>query len=798
MDSVGRFVLRRQLGRGGQSTVWLAHDPRMDREVAVKVFHFESPSVRSLAGSWLQEAKDAGRLSDPNIVALHEAELDAPYPYLVFEYVNGESLAQLLQKRGALPAQEAVRLMVNVLDGLAAAHAKGLVHRDIKPANILVDTQGRARLTDFGIAARTEPGQSPPSQPLCGTLPYLSPEALAGAAPHPSMDLFACGLVLAESIIGKPLVQESDRGKALQRLGSEQLSLPPADREGLDDSLRSLVNRALALNPEQRFADAQAFAQALRNWLEPAPDDTSQAAQGASATLEFLMRRMRHKSDFPAMSSSIARILSLASSESESVSSMTSHILQDVALTNKLLRVVNSAVYQRGDSVSTVSRAVQVVGFHGIRNLALSLVLLEHMQDRTHASMLKEEFVRSLLAGALGYEFSSTAKEAEDAFLGGIFKNLGCMLTLFYFPEEAQQIRKILQLGEPPMTADQASTKVLGLSYEDLGLGVAKAWGLPEGIQKRMSRPAGTPPSRRPQDPVERLRWTSEAGNEMATLLFAQEPETARKKITEVARQYATVLGVDEAHILVGVEKARSRLKAMAEAMDLGIQRNSAAHKVLHPEAEKSPTQSSSRPGQDTESTIESLKLHATLDDSTQAPEVVERVRTATDTLTAGIQDITNAMVSDFKLADVLRMVLETMFRAIGFDRIVFCMRDAKTETIGGRLGLGEGSTDLVKKFRIPLKEPKPDLLAAVCLKGVDSMISDSSDPRIQSRLPRWYLESVNAPSFLLLPLQVKGVPLGLIYADKISAGQLELDERELGLLRTLRSQAVMAFRHST
>ena len=124
-------------------------------------------------------------------------------------------------------------------------------------------------------------------------------------------------------------------------------------------------------------------------------------------------------------------------------------------------------------------------------------------------------------------------------------------------------------------------------------------------------------------------------------------------------------------------------------------------------------------------------------------------------------------------------------------------MRDAKTESIVGRFGLGEGIEKLVPVFKTHLKAPTPDLFAVVCIKGVDSLISDATESRIVQRLPEWYRKGINAPTFLLLPLQIKGAPFGLIYADKADHGALELDEKELALLRTLRNQAVMAFKQS-
>jgi hypothetical protein len=194
------------------------------------------------------------------------------------------------------------------------------------------------------------------------------------------------------------------------------------------------------------------------------------------------------------------------------------------------------------------------------------------------------------------------------------------------------------------------------------------------------------------------------------------------------------------------------------------------------------------------------LELHATntaLPDGQLEPAAAKDPR-VTQTLMAGIQDITSAMVDDFKLPDVLRMILETMIRAMDFDRIIFCMRDAKTETMTGRFGLGNGVESFVKNFKVPLKSSTTDLFAIVCNKGTDTMISDATEPKLAQRLPDWYRKGLSAPTFLLLPLMIKGGPFGLIYADKKIRGSLELDDKELALLRTLRNQAVMAFKQSS
>jgi serine/threonine protein kinase len=794
---LGRFVLLRQLGQGAQSTVWLAHDPRLERDVAIKVLRTTVGADEGAVQQWLQEARSVGRVKHPSIVPVFEADIQDQTPYLVFEYVEGDTLAQTLARRGALSAREAVAVMLDVLDALAVAHGEGVIHRDIKPSNILIDAKGRADVTDFGIAARVRSSaQNGPAVALAGTVGYIAPEALAGAHPAPSMDLFACGVVLAGMLMGKPLLQETDSNRALYRLANEQLVLPVELGTDVDDALRSLVNRALARDPQQRFGDARSFFNALSNWRKPARDDATQAGGGAGGTLEFLMRRMRHKSDFPALSESVVRIQTMVSSDTESVSSVTNQILKDVALTNKLLRVVNSAHFARGGSISTVSRAVTLVGFNGIRNMALSLVLLEHMQDKGHAAQLKDEFVRSLLAANIGAEMYGTGKEAEEVFIGAMFQNMGRLLTQFYFPEEAAQVRGLMASEEPALSETAASLRVLGLSYEDLGIGIARSWGLPENIQQCMRLPAGGPPSVPSPDAVQRMRWVAVASNEMADVLLKYPGEESAAPLSRVARKFAHAVGSSEKQLQACVEQAKAKLREMATAMEIRVKPDSAAHKVLHAESYvEQATQLTQRPGP--ESGIQNLELHATqsIDVGTVVP--TQRSGLVAETLAAGIQDITNAMVEDFKLSDVLRMILETMYRAMGFDRIIFCMRDPKTESVTGRFGLGDGVEAFVREFKVPLKAATPDLFGVVCIKGMDSMISDASESRILSRLPDWYRKSLNAPAFLVLPLHIKGAPFGLIYADKMQKGALELDEKELALLRTLRNQAVMAFKQS-
>ena len=814
VSTLGRFELKRVLGRGAQSTVWLGFDPRLEREVAIKLMRLPAHDAGGDAAEalerWLREARTVGRLAHPHIVPVFEADVQADgrgaQPYIVFEYVPGQSLAEKLKQQGAYAPRAAAELMLGVLDALAHAHASGVVHRDLKPSNVLIDAAGRARVTDFGIAASL--GEGAGAAPA-GSPGYLSPEAIKGQAPAPSMDVFAAGLVLAELLTGKPLISDVDVPRAMYRIAHEDLNLPATTPQPVDDGLRALVQRALAREATARFAHAGEMRDALMAWLAPRNTSVEEtgvtvasARPAASGTLEFLLRRMRHKSDFPALSDSVASIQRVATSENESLSSLSSEILKDVALTHKLLRLVNTAHYQHagGGTISTVSRAVALVGFAGIRNLALSLVLLEHMNDKLHADQIKQEFLRSLMAGTLASELSPVANESEEAFIGSMFQGLGRLLTEFYFHEEAEQIRSLVHPGvtmaretpRQPMSEQAASTSVLGLSYEELGLGVARSWGLPDTLQRCMRAASGVPPTEVPKQTPDRLRWLATAANEVADVMLHAPPEDAARMVGQVAERHAKALGLKPKDVQDAVARSRSRLTQLAAGLQLHLKPGSAAERLLEPKPQQ-PKDSAQRDSMT--DTLSRHQLEAT------APVPLDALAPHEDpahVLAAGIQDITNSMVAEnFRLNEVLRMILETMYRALHFRRVVFCMRDAKTGKLVGRFGLGDGAEPVVAAFQVPLAVSpgvSPDLFTAVCLKGADTMISDATGS-IESRLPQWFRDKVKAPTFLLLPLMMKNATFGLIYADKAQPGGISLTEKELSLLRTLRNQAVMAFR---
>ena len=776
---IGRFELRRELGQGAQATVWLGFDPQLQREVAVKIIH--PGAAADSVDAWLQEARLMATLAHPGIVTVHEAGRDGARSYLVLERVEGPTLAQRLRADGPLPPREAAQLMLQVLDALAFAHEQGVVHRDLKPSNVLLCAHG-ARVMDFGIAARIEAAHD---GRIVGTPGYISPEAASGQPPAPAMDVFSAGMMLGQMLLGRPMRQERDPMRALQRAIHEDVVWPDDAERPVDDALRSVVLRAAARDPANRFADARAMRQALAQWLAPAAVATADAGHG---TLDFLLRRMRLNGDFPVLSDSVCRIQKVVSSEHGSLQALSAEILKDVGLTHRLLKLVNTAHFRRSRAgeVTTVSRAAALVGFAAIRNMALSVLLLEHMQDRGHAERMRGLFLRALLTATLNDQLTPVSREREEAFLAGMLSHLGRLLVAYYFPDEAQRIGQHQGGSDDIDIETEAHTvrEVLGLDYDALGQGVAKVWELPDAQREMMRLPLGEAPRRLIESPLERMRWRIRLAGEVVATVMNLPAEVAQQRVTDLAQRYARALDLHADEIVDAVHAARSHLAELAASLHIALGPTPAGRSARAAAPAGSP----------------SLGHRATPAGTAAATATAAPAANMTpacrDALAAGIAEITNSLASDnFRLNEVLRLILATMFQALGFGRMVFCLRDPASGVLTGRFGLGPGADDLCKRFKVDVRSSPPvDLFAAACLKGADTLIADGRAASLAARLPNWYRADAGR-SFLLLPLTMKNAPFALIYADVGDGPALSLGEAELGMLRTLRNQAVMAFK---
>src|SRR5579862_6894645 len=214
-QTLGRYRIVKQIGHGGMGVVYLAHDERLDREVAVKVLPEGLLSEESVRARFRKEAMALAKLNHPNIATIHDFDTQTGMDFLVTEYIPGTTLSDRLLEE-PLEQAEIIRLGIQLCDGLAAAHEHNVIHRDLKPSNLRVTPEGRLKILDFGLARLLRPSDGSDltqsvtdTHAFAGTIPYMSPEQLRGDPPDPRNDLYAAGVVLYEMASGrKPFPQK--------------------------------------------------------------------------------------------------------------------------------------------------------------------------------------------------------------------------------------------------------------------------------------------------------------------------------------------------------------------------------------------------------------------------------------------------------------------------------------------------------------------------------------------------------------------------------------------------------------
>ena len=264
----GRYRLEAKLGSGGMSTVYLARDETLDRPVAVKVMHREMSEQPEQLERFRREARAVAKLSHPNVVAVIDAGEDGGHPYIVFEYVEGENLKQRIKRLGPLDPPEALAYAIEIARGLVVAHGRSMVHRDVKPQNVLIDAEGRAKVTDFGIARQLEQQGVTDTGRVLGTTDYVSPEQAMGHGVDARSDIYSLGVVLYEMLIGEvPFTADTQVGVAMKHVNEE---LPDVQRRRpeLSAATALTIEGATTKDPARRYNSIAEMIDDLETALE--------------------------------------------------------------------------------------------------------------------------------------------------------------------------------------------------------------------------------------------------------------------------------------------------------------------------------------------------------------------------------------------------------------------------------------------------------------------------------------------------------------------------------------------------
>jgi serine/threonine-protein kinase len=265
-----RYRLIERIDEGGAGEVWRARDEKLDRDVAIKLLGPDADDA--FRARFADEARRAAAVVHPNVVTVFDEGRDGADAFMVMELVPGKTLREIVAERGPMPPHEVSRLIRQVAAALDAAHAAGVIHCDVKPANVIVDPDGTAKLTDFGIARAARDRDE---QELLGTARYIAPERVEGGPVTARTDVYGLGLVTYELLTGRPAFD----GATSEELVRERLVGPPPSlrlaRVGIDERLDPIVGRALATAPDRRYASAGAFARAFSEVADRDSDPTS-------------------------------------------------------------------------------------------------------------------------------------------------------------------------------------------------------------------------------------------------------------------------------------------------------------------------------------------------------------------------------------------------------------------------------------------------------------------------------------------------------------------------------------------
>ncbi|MFC4309237.1 HDOD domain-containing protein [Steroidobacter flavus] len=508
--------------------------------------------------------------------------------------------------------------------------------------------------------------------------------------------------------------------------------------------------------------------------------------------LDAILRRLRSCSGFPTLSTTIVDINSVVANELHSARQLTQVILRDASLTTKLLQVVNSALYgQYHGRIRTVSKAVMILGCDEVRNTAMALTMLEFSKGRPQEKSLQNELVGAFFAGVVSKQLGQRLgiPNSEEAVICAMFQSLGRLLVTFFLYEENQKIRALVDKEIPE---EAAAERVLGISYRELGVGVAREWNFParliEGMETLSTREISAPTG-----DVDRLKVAANYANDLCNAALRTPPSSKSAALFALSRRYGPAIKLDVRELGALIDQSLKEMAERTTGLDVPAEKNATWQTIRAWSGTPADTAetSTAEPAQ----TPDPLTEHVDAIDEQQQDAATTATETSQQALSAGIRDVTEALATDCSLNDLLHMVLETMYRGMDFTRTLIFIRDARMNSMRARFGFGADIESIIPQCSFSLAFA-PDAFHVSIEKGADIVIENAQAENIAQRIPEWHRKATRARSFILLPVMLKGQAIGLLYADSEKPDGIKIDAEQLGLLRTLRGQVTLAFKH--
>ncbi|MDZ4163661.1 MAG: HDOD domain-containing protein [Smithellaceae bacterium] len=507
-----------------------------------------------------------------------------------------------------------------------------------------------------------------------------------------------------------------------------------------------------------------------------------------------VMMKIRMASDLPAMAETVTIVNKFKSSEDTSISELANVLLKDYAMTTKILKVVNSVHYSQSAQVTTISRAIFLMGIEQIKNIALTLMLFEQLQKNSSQTEIMDAIIQAYCSGVIARKIVADLNdvEEEEAFICALLHPLGKIIIAHTMPEKLAEIRGVA--AEQDISEERASASVLGISFEELGTTIATEWNYPQKIVKSMCHTSAGNVGADAEESW-KLGAVATLSNEMSNVLAsdAERNEKEGKLKGLLASFSADPLPLKNKNIEKLVSTSAQDFKQLATILNLNLQKSKFSRKLDQWSEESEP----SAPETEVFSfKTESLKTVDTLFAAEEEnPESI---------FSKGIQEINTAMLGPYALNDVIRIALETIFRGMNTaqaSRVLFFVRDVKRPQMEIRIGFGSDVKEAKQWFIIPVTDPEQvkDIFNLSISKDNDLIIKDTEAHDIKKYFPPWYRDNMPATGYLVLfPVSLNKKNIGLISIEGSRAGFPSITRGHLNYLRILRDQTVMAMRQSS
>ncbi len=494
-----------------------------------------------------------------------------------------------------------------------------------------------------------------------------------------------------------------------------------------------------------------------------------------SAIRDRLLKKFSADGDLLSLGVTIVRVVELASSDDEATQNLANYILSDVALTQKILRLANTVFYRSVSNtpVSTVSRAIFLLGFNTVKTTALALLLVDKLSKGPHADYIRIELIESLCASLVGRELArfSHLQGVEEASIAALFRNLGRILVASHEFPLYQSIKNLIESACTPV---QAEIQTIGCSYTFLTETVLREWNIPDALIYALS-PLAAGPVKPAKTRQEWMRQVSTFSNEAQALILHQHDNGSSAAAQAMLQRFGLALHLDQ-------DKMRQLFTGVGKEIEqLSIGLNMAKQALVPPQPEE-PT--NHLPGVLQASTI---NAHGK---STNERHPSGKPTDARELLLAGVQVATQMMGGgQYKPSELILLIVETLYTSMGFRFAAACINDTRSEQFRAVVTMGEQHTMRQARFVFPSATGN-DVFHLALDNQADLMIADASSTRIRDLLPGWHRSLLpDARSIMILPLVSGTNQLGLFYGDRTRPAPEGVASDEAALIKTLMGQ---------